>query len=115
MTAEWVTVLIDVSLKATVLLLSACVMALLLRRAPAATRHLVWSVALAGVVVMPAISHVAPAVQVPVSADSRLAYVAVQETATPPVPVAPKLWVECNDPASDNPTLSADGTLPAST
>jgi hypothetical protein len=41
----WLTILLDASLKGAILLLAAWLLSLLLRRAAAATRHLVWSLA----------------------------------------------------------------------
>ncbi len=50
----------DVVLKGTALLVEAFVLARALRNAPAAARHLVWSVALVGLLVIPALSGTMP-------------------------------------------------------
>jgi beta-lactamase regulating signal transducer with metallopeptidase domain len=54
------------ALRATVLLLAALVATRILRNSSAATRHLVWSVAVAGVVALPVLTIVVPAWNVPV-------------------------------------------------
>ena len=54
------TVLAGIALKATVVLLLACALALSLRRASAALRHLVWAAAVCGVLVLPAASFLLP-------------------------------------------------------
>ncbi len=56
----------DLVARATLLLALAAMFAVLLRRAPAATRHLVWLAALAGVLVLPASALMLPRVDVPV-------------------------------------------------
>ena len=60
--AGWMELLVGVSLKATVLLAAAAVLALLLRRASAASRHLTWGLALAGLLVMPLVAVWGPGV-----------------------------------------------------
>lgn len=52
--------LLDASIKGSVLLLLAWAATRLIRRAPAAARHLVWSAALAGVVLLPLLGAVVP-------------------------------------------------------
>ena len=58
--------LLDAVLKATVLLGGAAVLTAMLRRSSAASRHLIWTVALAAALVLPALSTALPRWQVPV-------------------------------------------------
>ncbi len=51
---------VDVALRATVILAAALIATIALRRAPAATRHLVWTLALAGVLALPAMRAALP-------------------------------------------------------
>src|SRR5438445_13896982 len=60
-------VLADVLLKSTVLLTAALGAAWALRRAPAATRHLVWSAALIGLLALPVLSLAVPRFNLPFS------------------------------------------------
>lgn len=55
-----VAMFVDAALKGTVLLAVAFLLVRALRNAPAAARHLVWSVALVGVLVIPALSRTIP-------------------------------------------------------
>ena len=66
--AGWLPLLTDVALKATIILLAAAAASLALRRAPAADRHLVWSSALAAVLVLPLLAALVPAWTLPVPA-----------------------------------------------
>lgn len=59
-------VLVDASLKATALLLSATIAARVLRSSSAAARHRVWSLGLSGALVMPLVSLSVPQVRFPV-------------------------------------------------
>jgi HEAT repeat protein/beta-lactamase regulating signal transducer with metallopeptidase domain len=86
--------LADVSLRSTLVLIVAAAMALALRRASAATRHLVWSSALAGVLLLPFAASQLPAIALPILApaieaghpgDGAAARVA-QDATTPPDP-----------------------------
>ena len=52
--------LLDVSLQATLLLCGASLCALVLRRASAASRHLVWALALVGLIFLPFLNGVTP-------------------------------------------------------
>src|SRR5436305_1798543 len=62
-----------VTLKVTLVLAIAGLAIALLRRAPASARHRVWSLALAGAVVMPLATALLPAWRVPLPAVPRLA------------------------------------------
>src|SRR5579862_8960326 len=60
--------MLDLAIRGTLLLVLAFVGAILLRRASAAARHLLWASALAGLLVLPAITRLGPAVSVTVPA-----------------------------------------------
>src|SRR5260370_1332379 len=77
--------LIAYSLKATVILIAAAGLCFILRRAAAATRHLVWPVAFAALLLLPILSRVTPAWTAPVRASSAPRVTA----AGPPRSVAP--------------------------
>ncbi|MDQ3606622.1 MAG: hypothetical protein M3418_10630, partial [Gemmatimonadota bacterium] len=62
---SWPGILLVVAVKATLLLLMASLLALALRRASAASRHLVWSLALAALLVLPPLSLLLPDWTVP--------------------------------------------------
>ncbi|HEV2131111.1 MAG TPA: M56 family metallopeptidase, partial [Longimicrobiaceae bacterium] len=62
---SWPGILLVVAVKATLLLLLAAALALALRRASAASRHLVWSLALAALLVLPPLSLLLPDWTVP--------------------------------------------------
>ena len=57
--------LADVVAKTTVILLAAAIASLVLRRAPAALRHLVWTLALSSALVLPIASFALPKWQLP--------------------------------------------------
>ncbi|MBV9879210.1 MAG: hypothetical protein JO180_01890 [Gemmatirosa sp.] len=76
---RWLPTLLDGAVKATLVLALAAGATALMRRWGAATRHLVWSAAVAGVLTIPALSVVAPRWSVPV---------AVGAIALPPLPSA---------------------------
>jgi hypothetical protein len=59
--------LLDTALKATVLLAVACALTLLLRRASAAARHLIWALAVVGVLAVPVLGLLLPRWQLPVT------------------------------------------------
>jgi beta-lactamase regulating signal transducer with metallopeptidase domain len=66
--AQGLNFLLDATVKATVLLAAAGLLSLVLRRQSAAMRHLVWLVALAGIVLMPVLTLVLPGLSVPLGA-----------------------------------------------
>jgi beta-lactamase regulating signal transducer with metallopeptidase domain len=59
-------ILLDAFLKGSVLLIMALLLSLLLRRAAAATRHLVWNLALISLLALPILSFMLPAWNVPI-------------------------------------------------
>ena len=67
--SDWTSILLfgllDFALRATVVLSGAWVATKLLRRASAATRHLIWTAAIAGVLVLPLLGRTLPAWNVP--------------------------------------------------
>jgi len=101
--AAWLPVLVDAAVKGTVILIVASIVSLFVRRASAAARHLVWFLALVGLLGLPALSVALPGWQVlPGWFDlGRTAALDTQE-AVPPAsdePAAP--------PAADSPPWSA--------
>jgi beta-lactamase regulating signal transducer with metallopeptidase domain/biopolymer transport protein ExbD len=65
-TGAWTPVLLDAALKSLALLGLAAITALFLRKASAASRHLNWGLAVAGVFLMPILSALLPAWNVPI-------------------------------------------------
>ena len=66
MSALWISALAETAVRSAVLLGIAALLTLFLRRRSAAIRHLVWGLALAGVLVLPLAGAVLPGVPVPV-------------------------------------------------
>jgi beta-lactamase regulating signal transducer with metallopeptidase domain len=64
---------LDCTVKGTLLLLLTLALAIALRRASAATRHLLWALSLAGLLALPAVALVGPAWQLPVLPQGRAA------------------------------------------
>jgi hypothetical protein len=62
----WLNVLLDVSMKGAIVLGLAWVSSIALRRSSAAARHLVWSLALAGLLALPILTSVLPGWQAPI-------------------------------------------------
>src|SRR5258708_1431186 len=91
--------LIAYSLKATVILIAALGLCLILRRASAAARHLVWTVAFAAVLLLPILSRVTPGWTAPVRASSasRIANAGPVRSVAPavrgPVDWIPLVWL----------------------
>jgi beta-lactamase regulating signal transducer with metallopeptidase domain len=63
--AIWITVVGEAAAKGTLLLLAAGLVSLALRRAPAATRHMVWASCLALLLALPLLAQLAPVVPAP--------------------------------------------------
>ena len=68
--AEWLPLLAELAAKATLVLLLAAAVSALLWRASAAVRHLVWCVAVVGVLALPVLSVVLPAWELPLLPSS---------------------------------------------
>jgi beta-lactamase regulating signal transducer with metallopeptidase domain/biopolymer transport protein ExbD len=62
----WLTILLDASVKGVIVLALAGALSVALRRASAASRHLVWSLALVSLIGLPVLSAVLPSWQVPI-------------------------------------------------
>lgn len=90
--ADVLPVLIDAAIKGAVVLAAAGLLVALLRRAPAAARHLVWCLALLALVVLPVLSAVLPGWQVPfhlpLPPSNQTTVVFGEELAPPPGPKA---------------------------
>lgn len=69
---SWLALLLSVSLKGAILILCATGAVLALQRASAATRHLVWSLAFTGLLVLPLLSLSLPAWQIPLLPNTRV-------------------------------------------
>ena len=63
-------ILLDTTVKGSLILLAAAAATSLLRTSPAAWRHLVWSAAVVAVLMLPLVSLFSPAIHVPVAADA---------------------------------------------
>ncbi len=97
-TTTFAGLLLDTAAKATVLLLLATVAALLFRRASAAARHLIWTAAIAGLFLLPALSWALPAWRIlPLPAWAEPAAPAARAPLLPPVAPAPPAFLA--DPA----------------
>jgi beta-lactamase regulating signal transducer with metallopeptidase domain len=97
--AEWLPLLAELAAKATLILLLAAAASALLWRASAAVRHLVWCVAVIGVLALPVFSVVLPAWELPLLPSSQAAAV------TPPATILPQPGVHADVPAE---ALSAE-------
>ncbi|HEV2248400.1 MAG TPA: M56 family metallopeptidase, partial [Terriglobia bacterium] len=65
------TILLEIFVKGTILVLFAAALALMLRRASAASRHLVWTVTLCAVLALPVLALALPAWEVPILSSAR--------------------------------------------
>jgi len=63
--STWLPVLVDAAAKGTAVLVVACIAGLFVRRASAATRHLVWFLAMVSLLALPGLSMVLPGWQGP--------------------------------------------------
>jgi beta-lactamase regulating signal transducer with metallopeptidase domain/HEAT repeat protein len=79
----WPALLLALSLKGALILGMAAMTALILRRAAAASRHLLWSLALASLLMLPPLSVALPAWQWSVFPDGFLSHESLSATATP--------------------------------
>jgi|GEM_PF-3606918 len=62
----WLALLLDASVKGLIILTAAGLVCLALRRASAASRHLVWSLAMVSLIALPILSALLPALQIPI-------------------------------------------------
>ena len=85
--ATWLAVLLDALIKGTLVLVAAGVLSLCLRRSSAASRHLVWSLGLAALVLLPAFTLTLPAWQIPVLPSVTRAPAAVSDPGTRGTPM----------------------------
>jgi beta-lactamase regulating signal transducer with metallopeptidase domain/protocatechuate 3,4-dioxygenase beta subunit len=81
-------ILVEATVEATLFLLLACAAAWSLRRSSAAVRHRVWSVALCGLIVLPGVSRLVPAWQLPILPGPVHAAAAPPAELPAPAPVA---------------------------
>ncbi len=87
--SDWTALLLAVAVKGSVLFLLAFLVAGLLRRASAATRHAVWAAALAAALVLPVLFAVLPGWQVPVLPGEAVGSAVPAAPRPPVVPQAP--------------------------
>jgi len=62
--SAWLPILVDAAVKGTAVLVVACIVGLFVRRASAATRHLVWFLVMVSLLAIPVLSMVLPGWQV---------------------------------------------------
>jgi beta-lactamase regulating signal transducer with metallopeptidase domain len=112
-TAEWTDSLLigllAFALRATILLLAAWAATRLMRRASAATRHLVWTSAVAGVLALPVIGVIAPEWTVPVISVAAKMNVPVERPAPAPVNERANLVAAPMEPVTSTPTEPLPG------
>jgi len=114
----WLPGLLDAAAKSTVLLLATLAVVLLLRRTSAATRHLVWTLGIVGVLALPVIGALSPwrlavvprfgATVTPPSAPRT----APEWTTTPAAPAPPAADADAEAPMVTR-RAANDGSLPA--
>jgi TonB family protein len=84
---------LELILKATILLLAAFAASAVLVRRPAALRHFVYTAVFAGVLALPAVSVFAPVMRVPVAAAPAAASITLATPAPPSVPARSVPWL----------------------
>jgi|GEM_PF-2114161 len=105
---EWLAILCDVLVKGAVLLFAASLITMAMRKASAAARHLVWAIALCGVLVLPLFSVVVPSLRLPIlptfttvaPRHASASHIRLLPARTPPV--RPSLMVTAGAPADHN-------------
>src|SRR5713101_6588605 len=90
--------LVAASIKGILVLISAAALCLLLRRASAAARHLVWSLALTGTLALPLLSLGLPAWQLAVLPSAPADSVSIETQATELARNAPKMSTTTAEP-----------------
>ena len=132
MSALWISTLTETAVRTTALLGVAALIALTMRHRAAATRHLVWALALGGALVLPLVGAVLPRVAVPVpqaiadalpdsAADANLTLPVRDTRSAAPLATVPRLGLESfaahaagNDRGEvPGPRVSAAGGAPA--
>ncbi len=113
--ATWLNILLDVSIKGTIVLAGAGVATAALKRASAPTRHLVWFLALASLILLPILSAGLPAWRVPIlpSSFSRVATARVATSDPVASEPTPAVRVKSGSAESIKPVPSSEHT-PAS-
>ena len=86
MSALWMSTLTETAVRTTALLGVAAIIALTMRHRAAATRHLVWALALGGTLVLPLVGAVLPGMAVPVPQAIADALAAPAADANPTLP-----------------------------
>ena len=112
--------LADVALKGAVILLAALLLNRLLQRAAAATRHLVWTLALISLLVLPAVQQIIPVWQLPLPAALRPFTLAVPTVTVPPalgiadakITELAAAAAELPQPAANQVTVNESGVAP---
>lgn len=107
--ATWLELLVAAALKGMVILIIAAVLSFTLRRASAASRHLVWSLALASLLAMPILSFGLPSWQVSVLPGS-LAEAQPETETNLPRPAMPALVTSASLPQNAEPSAAAKET-----
>src|SRR5438270_9270455 len=121
-TADWahslLVGLLSFAIRATVLLLGAWVATRALRRASAATRHLIWASAVAGVLALPILAAIVPVWNVPVisiaaTADRPFESIAAPATLKRDANASPASRSPQSNPVTRSPTVERKDATPA--
>ena len=104
--AQGLNFLLDVAVKGTLLLAAAGLLSLVLRRQSAAMRHLVWLVALAGLLLMPVLVLVLPGLSVPLGATLPLQVATAGKADVPAARPAPAAERKSPQPRSPAPAAA---------
>ena len=108
----WLAALLDFSLKGLALCLAAGAASLLLRRASAAARHLVWRLAVAGLLALPLLAALRTEWRLPLPGLARPAQTAEILPATAPVRASFEVPA-AREETSPSPALERQETVPA--
>ncbi len=116
---ELLAILCDVLVKGAVLLFAASLITMAMRKASAAARHLVWAIALCGVLMLPLFSVVVPSLRLPIlptfttvaPRHTSASHIRVLPVRTPPV--RPSLMVTAGAPADHDARPQQRPALPA--
>ncbi len=111
--SDWAALLLAVALKGTLIFLAAFFIVGLLRRASAATRHAVWTLALAAALILPVLFLVLPGWQVPVLPAPPVVTFHEPTPPSPPVaPAAPRAPLARMAPLASPPTPPSPPSAP---